>query len=100
MPADFASLTAKITELTTQVESTESIEASAVALINGFAVQVTAAVAAALTADNAADQGSIDATNAAIEGVRARFAASGAALGAAVVANTPGAPPPDPTTVP
>lgn len=89
MPANFASLDAAVAALTTQVQSTETVEASAVALINGFAVAVTKAVSDALTADNAADETSIAAASAAIEATRARFAASGDALGAAVVAGTP-----------
>lgn len=91
MPADFAALDAAVSALTTQVQSTETVEASAVALINGFASAVTKAVSDALTADNAADAASISAATAAIEATRARFANSGDALGAAVVANTPSA---------
>lgn len=87
MPADYSSLQAQIDALTQQVAQTEGVEASAVALIQNFAQQVQTAVAAALTADNAADQGSIDAANQAIQAVSARFQASGAALGAAVAAN-------------
>jgi len=87
--ADFSSLQAKIDELTAQVAATRGVEASAVALINGFAAAITQAVTDALTADNAADQGSIDAAVQAIETSRAAFAASGGDLGAAVNANTP-----------
>ena len=87
--ADFSSLQAKIDELTAQVAATQGVEASAVALINGFAAAITKAVTDALTADNAADQGSIDVSVASIENARAAFAASGGDLGAAVNANTP-----------
>ncbi len=85
--ADFASLQSEIDALTAQVEATKGVEASAVALINNFAAQITTAVTAALTADNAADDASIAAANAAIQGVRAQFAASAGDLGAAVAAN-------------
>lgn len=87
MPANTTNLDAALAALTAQVAETEGVEASAVALINGFAAAVTAAVTAALTADNAATQTSIDAATAAIEATRARFAASEDALGAAVAAN-------------
>jgi len=92
--ADFNTLNAAISALTAQVAETETVEASAVALINGFSAEVTKAVTDALTADNAADQGSIDAANQAIATVTARFAAAGSTLGAAVSANTPAAPTP------
>lgn len=84
--SDFTALNDAITSLTAQVTATEGTEASAVALINGFAAQIQTAVAAALTADDAADAGSIQAAQSAISAVTARFAASGAALGAAVAA--------------
>ncbi len=77
MPIDLSALTAQVAE-------TEGIEASAVALIQGFSTKIQEAVAAALAADDAADQGSIDAANAAIAEVTARFKASAGALGAAV----------------
>ena len=96
MPADLTGLNAAIAALTTQVADTETKEASAIALIGGFATQVSKAVTDALTADDAADNGSIQAANEAIEAVRARFAASGAALGEAVAANTPQTPPEPP----
>jgi hypothetical protein len=86
MPADYTKLQAAVDALTLQVAATEGTEGSAVALIQGFAAQVSAAVAAALTADAAANQGSIDAAQAAIDTVTARFVASGKALGDAVAA--------------
>ena len=89
MPADFSALTAAVAALTTQVAATEGTEASAKALIDGFAAQVTAAVTAALTADNNADATSIAAANQAIADVTARFQASAASLGAAVASGTP-----------
>lgn len=87
MPADFKGLQAKIDALTTQVEATKGVEASAKALIVGQGEATKAAVAAALAADDAADQGSIDAASSAIDGVTQQFAASAADLGAAIPAN-------------
>jgi hypothetical protein len=85
--ANFAELAAAVAALSEQVAATEGTEASAVALINGFATQVTTAVEAALTADNAADDASIAAAKQAIVDVTARFNASAAVLGAAVASN-------------
>ncbi len=90
--AKFDDLNAAVTALTAQVASTETVEGSAIALINGFSAAIAKAVTDALTADNAADQGSIDAAMSAISATTARFAASGSALGNAVTANTPAAP--------
>ncbi len=86
--SDFTALNQAITDLTAQVAATEGTEASAVALINGFAAQVTTAVTAALQADDAADAGSITAASAAIAAVKDRFNASATALGAAVASGT------------
>jgi hypothetical protein len=86
MPAKYDDLQKALDDLTLEVAETEGVTESAVALIDGFAIQVTAAVEAALTADNAADQGSIDTSKAAIEAVRQRFAAAKDKLGAAVEA--------------
>src|ERR1035441_249270 len=91
MATDFTSLQAAITALTTQVTATTTVEGSAIALINGFAAQITTAVTAALTADAAANATTIPAAEAPMAGVTSQFAASGASLGAAVVANTPSA---------
>jgi hypothetical protein len=90
---DFSSLNAAITALTAQVQATETTEAGAVTLINGFSQAITKAVADALQADDAADTGSIQAANEAIAAVTTRFSSSGQALGDAVLANTPGQPP-------
>ena len=87
--ADFAALQAEIDKLAEQVAATETVEASATNLINGFAAQITEAVTAALTADNAADANSIAAATAAIDAVRARFSASAGALGDAVASVPP-----------
>lgn len=88
--ADTTALAQAVADLTTQVAATQGVEARATALINGFAAQVTKAVTDALTADNAADQGSIDAAVAAIASAKDAFNTSASALGAAVAAN-PGA---------
>ncbi len=85
--ADTTNLQAAIDALTAQVEKTKGTEQSAIQLISGFAAKVTDAVTAALTADNAADQGSIDAAVAAISTVSSQFQASADDLGAAVAAN-------------
>ena len=89
MPADFTPLDTAMAALRDQLTATEGTEANAVVLINGFAAQVTKAVADALTADNAADATSIAAATAAIEERRARFEASRAALAAAIDATPP-----------
>jgi hypothetical protein len=91
--SDFTALQAKIDALTAQVTQTTTVEGSAVALLNGFAAQIQEKVQAALDADDAADQGSIQAAAAAIDGVTQQFVASATALGTAVVANTPPVPP-------
>lgn len=91
MPADLTGLQAALDALTTQVAATETVEGSAVTLINGFAAAVTKAVSDAIAADNSIDNSAISTVSSAIEAVRARFAASGAALGSAVTANTPSA---------
>ena len=83
--SDFTVLNKAIADLTVQVAATEGTEASAVTLINGFSAQVTKAVTDALTADDAADAGSIATAQAAVATVTARFNASAAALGTAVV---------------
>jgi hypothetical protein len=100
MPADFTGLNAAVTALTAQVQNTEGTEASAIALINGFSAAAQKAVADALTADDAADNGSIQAANDAIAAVTARFVQSGSALGAAVAAGGPNTPPPPPPPPP
>lgn len=100
MPADFSGLNAAVAALTAQVSSTEGTEASAIALLNGVGTAIQKAVADALTADDAADNGSIQAANQAIAAVISRFTASGNALGAAVAANSGGAPPPPPPPPP
>ena len=90
--SDFTALNTAITALTAQATNTETVEASATVVLQGFAAQIQTAVTAALTADDAADQGSIAAANTAIAAVTARFVASAGTLGAAIPANTPSAP--------
>lgn len=87
MPADFSKLQAAVDAAKTQVTATVGVEASAIALINNFAEATKKAVTDALAADNAADQGSIDAAVAAITDTQAAFADSANKLGAAVAAN-------------
>lgn len=87
MPADTTNLGAAIAGLLTQVEATKTVQASATALITGFAAIVIQKVTEALTADNAADQGSIDAAAAAIQAAVAEVTSSTTALGDAVAAN-------------
>jgi hypothetical protein len=88
MAVDMTKLNATIATLTAQVQKTEGTEESAGALIAGFSQAIQQAVAAALTADDAADNGSIEAANAAISEVTARFAAADDKLGAAIAANS------------
>lgn len=85
--SDFTNLNAAIATLTAQVEATEGTEKSAAALIAGFSTAITVAVTKALTDDEAADAGSIEAAQQAITDTTARFNASAAALGEAVTAN-------------
>jgi len=93
MAADFTQLKKAIDDLTSQITSNVTIEGGATALINKIADMMNAAVAAALTADAAANQGSIDAAAVAINGVRDAALASATPLSAALTANTPAAQP-------
>lgn len=70
-----------------QATKTEGTEESAGVIIAAIGAQIQKAVADALTADDAADQGSVDAATAAINQVIARFAAADDKLGAAIAAN-------------
>lgn len=103
--ADTSVLNTKISALQTQLAATQAGEQSAIAFAQGQAALIKQAVTDALTADNAADQGSIDAASAAIDGVTNGLASSGADLATAIAApGTNPAPPPvtgpvDPTTV-
>lgn len=89
MPFDATQLNAAVAALTAQVQATEGVEASAIALITGFSAQIAKAVADAIAADDAADKGTADAVAAAIKTVTDRFTKSGGDLGAAVTAGSP-----------
>jgi hypothetical protein len=75
--------------LVAEVAEMDTLVTSVVALLAGQAEAISKAVADALAADDAADQGSIDAAQVAIDGAVASFKAQGAKLAAAVAANTP-----------
>lgn len=77
-----------LTKITAAVEKAKGTNASAKTLIEGIIDRIRVAVEAALTADENADQASIDAANAAIDAVAAELTASSDELGAAVVANS------------
>ncbi len=84
MANDMASaLDAAITQLQSDVTALQTIDASAIALINGIAAQVTAAVQAALAA------GATPAELSAMSALDASLQANAAGLAAAVTANTP-----------
>ena len=87
MPVNVQQLNASIDALVQEATRTEGTEASAGTVIAGFAAQITKAVSDALTADAAANQGSIDAATKAIADVTSRFAAADDKLGAAIAAN-------------
>lgn len=73
-----------LTALTAEVASVNTVEQSAIVLINGIAAEIAAAIAALPSTDPA--------TQAAIDALTAQLTAETAALSAAVVANTPVAP--------
>ncbi len=87
-----------LTALTAAVEENEAVDAGAIVIINDIERRITEAVTAALTADRAANEESIRVANAAIATEVAKFRASSAKLSAALVANTPSAPPAEPPT--
>ncbi len=89
--ADLKKLQDAVDKLTAQVAATETVEASAKALILGQGEATKQAVLEALAADNASDEATAAAVSTAIDGVTARFAASANDLGTAIV--TPPAPP-------
>ena len=86
MAVDLSALNASITALTTEVNDTETLDASVEAFIAGFSAQIQKAVADALTADAAANAASITAANQAVADVTARFIAARTKLGAAITA--------------
>jgi len=69
-----------LTDLQTQVAANTSVEGSALALIQGLASQLTAAIAASPNPDSS------------LVALSAQLSSSATALAAAVVANTPAAP--------
>lgn len=89
MPANFSTLNTAIQDLVAQANVTVGAEDSAEVVIAGVADQITKAVTAALAADDAADQGSIDAATQAIAAVKAQFLASSDKLGAAIASTNP-----------
>ena len=99
MPINMANLDAALAALTAQVTETETVEASATVLIEGFSAAFTKEVAAALEKDAAANNESIRVATEAIAATAARFGASEDKLGAALLANTPSAPPVEPPVV-
>lgn len=83
MPTPNIDLTALIAE----VDRAKGIQASAVALIKGFGAKIAEAVTAALVADDAADQGSVDAAVAAINAKVVELSASSTELSDALTTN-------------
>ncbi len=77
----------KIQDLVAAVDASIGVEASAVTFIQGFGDTVKKAVADALAADDAADEGTTIAANEAIDGAIAKAVASRTALAAAMVSN-------------
>ena len=69
------------------VTEAEGVKDSVLAFISGVGTKISEAVTAALIADNAADQGSVDAANAAILAVTDKLKANSAAIVAALAAN-------------
>lgn len=87
MPLNTTALDASINALIAETSRTEGTEDSAGVLIAGFSAAIKKAVEDAIAADDAADQGTIDAVNKVIADVTARFVAADDKLGAAVAAN-------------
>lgn len=85
MPAP--DLTPTVAAVVASVAKAKGVHDSTVAFINGVGAKILAAVTAALEADDAADQGSIDAATAAVATELAALDASSDALAAAVNAN-------------
>lgn len=82
--------------LVAEVTKAKGVTASVVTFIQGIGDTIAAKVKEALDADDAADQGSVDAANAAIASAVADLVANNAALANAIVAN----PGPGPTPTP
>ena len=97
LQVQMAALDDKITALAAAVANLTTVDASAVALINGIAAQIQTAVQAALAA------GATPTELAAVQLAIDNITGSAGQLSAAVAANTPAAPPtptPTPTPVP
>lgn len=77
-----------LTDLLAAVTKAKGVNDSAVALINNFATIAAQKVADALAADDAADQGSVDAAVAAIKDAAAQLNASSDQVATAVAANS------------
>ncbi len=93
MPANTAPLQEQLTTLTGKVTVLKTAVASLEAFFAGLGDIINAKVTAALEADNAADQGSIDAATAAVSEAIAGVAESADDIVTAVNANTPPPPP-------
>lgn len=95
MPVDTTNLNAAIAATVAEATRAEAGGDSIIALLQGFAAAINTAVAAALKADAAANQASIDAAAQAIQSVTARFTAEDDKIAAAIAANPlPGSTPP------
>lgn len=81
---DTSKLDAAIAALQTQTAATETTEAGATKVILSISGEISAAVQDAIAKDNAADQGTADAVQVAIDAVTARFTKSAADLGSAI----------------
>jgi hypothetical protein len=90
MAVDMKALNAAVAAAAAQADKTKTTEEGAGVLIASIGAQITTAVTAALQADDVADQGSIDASTAAITAVIGQFAESDDKLGKAI-ANVPAA---------
>ena len=86
--ADVSGLNQAVTDLVGQVTSSVGVENSATTLINGFEAIAAQKIADALKADNAADQGSIDAAVAALAEAKQAMLNSSGPLAAAITANS------------
>jgi len=86
MPADFTNLNTSLTALTDEVTATEAGNASTIVFIQGVGQRMSEAVTAALTADAAANQTTIDAANAAITDLTNRLVATASTVTTALAA--------------
>lgn len=90
---DKKKLDEELTGLEADVAAHGSVVDSIDAILDASEARTIAAVEAALNADNAADQDSIDVAVEAIQSVRAEFKTIAKKLADAAIANTPVAPP-------